>query len=96
MADDLDVATALRTVADRMGSLPWTTGIENAFRMLADELETQRLGLDPEPYLFLAGDTRLTVSDTVFYDRDILRFAPREGYNQDEDDYVRHLEARYE
>lgn len=86
---ELDVATALRTVANRLAEKPWTTGIEEGFRALADELERQAKNLDPLPYIHLILDRRVPDDAPLYYPRDVIRFAPREDYEQDEKEYSR-------
>lgn len=78
-----DIAKALRIVAERMAARPWTTGIEQAFQELAEELERRGRNLDPEPYLLQNGE-RVGEGARTFY---AVRFDPRPEYEQEESAY---------
>ncbi|UDL16531.1 hypothetical protein SEA_ZOOMAN_290 [Microbacterium phage Zooman] len=87
------VSDAMRRVAEEMSRKPWSTSVETAFRLVASELEAEALNLDPKPVEVLVEGVGLPKGQRgsydllAFYGPDKVRFAPREGYNQQESRY---------
>lgn len=81
------IIEVLRDTSTELSRQPYTTGIEEAFRILAHNLDVASRNLDPMPYIHIKQDARAKIGARRFYKQADLRWAPREGYEQEESRY---------
>lgn len=96
MAESVDMETligALNRVADRISGKYWEVSPAEALRTLALELEYMGKNLDPLPFIHTVADQRMPAGSRHFYHAEVLRFAPREEFEQDEKEYPSDVRA---
>jgi hypothetical protein len=87
-----DMVDALRATAEKLSRLPHSTGVEEAFRQLAKELDSREKRLDSYPYVYIGDNFKLQGERKAwgadqFFGPDEVSFEPREGYEQDKEKY---------
>lgn len=94
------VSDVVRRVAEQVRVRSYETSLDEALFMIASDLESEALNLDPEPLLYVRDDRGVRAGERAAYamrqylDPELVSFDPREGFNRNEFRYVEWVNHR--